>query len=106
MDHDLRRSFGALMAQLNVPEGIRRRFLNRAHPNVTALYNESEWSDLRIWTEKIEQHMFAKAPNVYNSLKLNQWPMLEAPAPFVCKIVKRMGRPRKQSSNDFDLLAA
>ncbi len=36
--HDLRRSFGALMIQLHVPEGIQRRFLKHAQSNVTDLY--------------------------------------------------------------------
>lgn len=37
-NHDLRRSFGAMMATLGVPEGCRRRFLNHAHPDVTSIY--------------------------------------------------------------------
>jgi integrase len=95
--HDLRRSFGALMATLQVPEGIRSRFFNHSHANVTETYTQAEWALLREWMERIEQEMLARAPNVYNALKPVSWPMLPAPEPHVARPAKpRSGRPRKE----------
>jgi integrase len=94
--HDLRRSFGAMMTEIGVPEGVKRRFLNHARSNVTEIYTQAEWQLLREWMAKIEQAMFLKAPNVYNALKPVEWPAIPAPAPHVCKPPKpRTGRPRK-----------
>lgn len=97
--HDLRRSFGALMAAIDVPPGIRSRFFNHADASVTDTYTKAEWALLREWMERIEQSILAKAPNVYNALKPVGWPMLAAPAPHVARAAKpRTGRPRKDSS--------
>jgi hypothetical protein len=94
--HDLRRSFGAVMVSLDVPDGIRTRFLNHAAADVTETYTQAEWALLREWMGRMEQAMFVQAPNVYNSLKPVEWPPLPAPAPHVCKPAKpRTGRPRK-----------
>lgn len=93
--HDLRRSFGTMLATLDISERVARRFLNHAHPDVTSLYTASEWARLRTLVEKIEGEIFMRAPNVYNSLKPANWPMLDAPEPHVCKRVQRTGRPRK-----------
>lgn len=94
--HDLRRSFGALMAAIDVPAGIRARFFNHADANVTETYTKAEWSLLREWMERIEQAILAKAPNVYNALKPVEWPMLPAPEPHTSRPARpRSGRPRK-----------
>lgn len=94
--HDLRRSFGAVMRELEVPEGIMSRFLNHARTNVTETYTAAEWSLLRQWMMKIEQSIIVKAPNVYNSLKPAEWPPIPAPEPHVCRPPKsRTGRPPK-----------
>jgi integrase len=94
--HDLRRSFGAVMRALEVPEGIMSRFLNHARTNVTETYTAAEWSLLRDWMMKIEQSIIVKAPNVYNSLKPADWPPIPAPEPHVCRPPKpRTGRPPK-----------
>ncbi len=94
--HDLRRSFGAMMTEIGVPEGIKRRFLNHARSDVTDIYTQAEWQLLREWVGKIEQQMFLKAPNVYNALKPVDWPAIPAPPPHVCRPPKpRTGRPRK-----------
>lgn len=94
--HDLRRSFGAVMRALEVPEGIMSRFLNHARTNVTETYTAAEWSLLRQWMMKIEQSIIVKAPNVYNSLKPADWPPIPAPEPHVCRPPKpRTGRPPK-----------
>lgn len=97
--HDLRRSFGAVMRELEVPEGIMSRFLNHARTNVTETYTAAEWSLLRQWMMKIEQSIIVKAPNVYNSLKPAEWPPIPAPEPHVCRPPKsRTGRPRKDAA--------
>lgn len=104
--HDLRRSFGAMMTELNVPEGIKRRFLNHARSDVTDIYTQAEWQMLREWLGKIERAMFEKAPNVYNALRRPEWAPMAAPSPHVCKPPKpRTGRPRKKPSQEPTLVA-
>jgi integrase len=94
--HDLRRSFGAVMTAIEVPEGIKSRFLNHARANVTDTYTQAEWTLLREWLMKIEQSILVRAPNVYNSLKPADWPPIPAPEPHICRPPKpRTGRPRK-----------
>ncbi len=95
--HDLRRTFGAVMTSIDVPEGIKSRFLNHAGKNsVTATYTRAEWILLKEWIEKIEQSILSKAPNIYNSLKPVDWPPLVAPEPHICRPAKpRSGRPKK-----------
>ncbi len=85
--HDLRRSFGAMMTTLDVPEGVRKRFFNHADASVTDTYTRAEWAMLRDWMARIEQEILAKAPNVYNSLKPVDWPMIAASEPHVCVCV-------------------
>lgn len=93
--HDMRRSFGAVMTALNLPEVIKRRFLNHAHASVTDTYTQAEWDELRQAMGRIEQAILIKAPNVYNALKPVDWPPLPAPAPHVCRPQKpRSGRPK------------
>jgi len=93
--HDLRRSFGSMMASMNVSEGVRKRFFNHSDANVTETYTKAEWELLRDWMARIEQEILSKAPNVYNALKPVDWPMLPAPEPHVTRPAKRRaGRPR------------
>jgi len=94
--HDLRRSFGAVMTAIDVPEGIKSRFLNHAHSKVSDIYTQAEWELLRDWMTKIEQSILVRAPNIYNSLKPTAWPPIPAPEPHVCRPAKaRTGRPSK-----------
>ncbi len=94
--HDLRRSFGAVMTALDVPDTIKRSFFNHTAPNVTATYTKAEWDLLRKWMELIEQSTLSTAPNVFNSLRPDGWPPLPAPDPHVCIAPKpRTGRPPK-----------
>ncbi|WP_123863545.1 tyrosine-type recombinase/integrase [Burkholderia plantarii] len=98
--HDLRRSFGAVMTALDVPESVKKRFLNHADASVTDIYTKPEWLMLRTWMERIEQAILAKAPNVYNALKPVDWPPLAALAPHVCAPPKpRSGRPPQSIKN-------
>jgi integrase len=98
--HDLRRSFGAMMTALDVPDTIKRSFFNHTAPNVTATYTKAEWELLRTWMTRIEQAILATAPNIYNSLKPLDWPPLAAPDPHVCAPAKpRTGRPRKDADS-------
>lgn len=94
--HDLRRSFGAMMTTMDVPEGVRKRFFNHTDASVTETYTRAEWTLLREWMVRIEQEILAKAPNVYNALKPVDWPMLAAREPHVSRAAKpRSGRPPK-----------
>ncbi|MDP2250685.1 MAG: tyrosine-type recombinase/integrase [Hydrogenophaga sp.] len=104
--HDLRRSFGAVMTSIDVPEGIKKKLLNHAASNVTDTYTRAEWVLLRDWMTKIEQAILAKAPNVFNALKPADWPWLPAPEPHVCRPVKpRSGRP-KEVADEFQFSSA
>lgn len=95
-NHDLRRSFGAVMIALEVPDSIMRRFFNHANVSVTDTYTPAEWTLLREWMERIEQSILVTAPNAYNSLKPVSWPPIPAPDPHVCRPPKpRSGRPSK-----------
>lgn len=97
--HDLRRSFGAVMTAIEVPEGIKKRFLNHARADVTETYTVAEWALLREWMMKVEQSIIVRAPNIYNSLKPADWPPIPAPEPHVCRPPKsRTGRPRKDAA--------
>ncbi|MFM0298732.1 tyrosine-type recombinase/integrase [Paraburkholderia sediminicola] len=96
--HDFRRSFGAVTTSLDVPDTIKKRFLNHADAHVTDTYTRPEWTLLKNWIERIEQAILSKAPNVYNALRPVDWPPLPAPEPHVCKPPKpRSGRPPKAS---------
>lgn len=92
--HDIRRSFGAVMTELEVPETIKSRFLNHAKSKVTDLYTQAEWALLRDWMSKIEQSILLKAPNAYNGLVPPGWKLIPAPPRHVCRPPKpRTGRP-------------
>lgn len=94
--HDIRRSFGAVMTALEVPETIKSRFLNHAKSKVTDLYTQAEWLLLREWMSKIEQSILLKAPNAYNALLPSGWRLIPAPPRHECRPPKpRTGRPAK-----------
>lgn len=102
--HDLRRSMGAVMVALSVPEVIQSRLFNHtwatqrddAAAAVTARYSQPEWALLREWAEKIQDYIFSTAPNVYNSLRPADRQPLPAQDPHVPTPPKsRSGRPRK-----------
>jgi integrase len=94
--HDLRRSFGSMMASLHVPVGVRKSLFNHAKSDVTDLYTDEEWKILEYWVVKIEEGIFSKAPNVYNSLKPTSWAMLSPREPHVPRpALPRTGRPAK-----------
>lgn len=102
--HDLRRSMGAVMVALSVPEVIQSRLFNHTWATqrddpaaaVTARYSQPEWALLREWAEKIQDYIFSTAPNVYNSLRPADQQPLPAKDPHVPTPPKtRSGRPRK-----------
>jgi integrase len=102
-NHDLRRSFGAIMEHLKISDKMQGLFLNHSHATVTDRYTPAEWSDIRADMEKIETAILATAPNVYNALRPAGWPPLPAPAPHVCAPPKaRTGRPRKDALKSTD----
>lgn len=99
--HDLRRSFGAVMTDLQVPDSIKSQFLNHTGGTATATYTKAEWELLRVWMSKIEQSIFVKSPNAYNALKPVSWPPIPAPEPHVCRSVRpRTGRPPKAKPSE------
>jgi len=106
--HDLRRTMGSVMIALDVPGAIQSSLFNHTKASardlrkddsaasVTALYSRPEWALLREWADKVQEYIFAAAPNLYNSIKPEGYPPLPAPDPHVPTPPKpRTGRPRK-----------
>jgi len=97
--HALRRSFGAMIESLNVPEGVRKRFFNHSDASVTDTYTKAEWALLVESMTRIGQEILAKSTDVYISLKPVDWPMLAAPEPHASRLANsRSGQPRKSVS--------
>ncbi len=106
--HDLRRTMGSVMIALDVPGAVQSTLFNHTKASardlrkddsaaaVTSLYSRPEWALLREWGEKVQEYVFAAAPNLYNSMKPAGFPPLSAPDPHVPTPPKpRTGRPRK-----------
>lgn len=102
--HDLRRSLGSVMVELQIPEGIQSRLFNHTAATakddpgaaVTARYTKPEWELLRKWAEKVQEYVFRSAPNLHNAFLPEGAEPMEAPAPHVpTPPKKRPGRPRK-----------
>ena len=99
--HDLRRSFGAVMTNLELSESVKKTLLNHYGGDVTATYTKAEWEKLKGEMARIEQAIFKTAPNVYNALKPVDWPPLVAVEPHVPLPPKpRSGRPRKVAATE------
>jgi hypothetical protein len=103
--HDLRRSMGAVLVALQVPDRIQSKVFNHTSESskdggsagVTARYSVPEWVLMREWVEKVQEYILATAPNVYNSLLPAGRPMLPPRDPHVPNPPKpRSGRPRKE----------
>lgn len=103
--HDLRRTMGAVMVELGVPDGIQSRLFNHTAATakddpgaaVTARYSRPEWELLRKWAEKVQEYAFRSAPNLHNALLPEGVEALKAPPPHVpTPPKKRPGRPRKR----------
>lgn len=103
--HDLRRSMGAVLVALQVPDKIQSKVFNHTSAaskdggsaGITARYSVPEWILMREWAEKVQEYILATAPNVYNSLLPAGRPMLPPVDPHVPTPPKpRTGRPRKE----------
>lgn len=94
--HDLRRSFGTIQTELEVPDRISKRFMNHDQAQTHNLYTAAEWKVMSKWMEKIEESILTRGPNVWNSLKpTDKSPLPAQPLPEVPKDKPRTGRPRK-----------
>lgn len=94
--HDLRRSFGSILTELEVPDRIGKLFMNHDQAETHNRYTSAEWSLLRRWMRKIEEAILIRGPNVWNSLKPDdKSPLPAKPLPEVPKDRPRTGRPRK-----------
>lgn len=66
--HDARRTFGSIAEELT-SYGMVKSLLNHRNPSdPTSRYTEAEWQRTREVQQKIECHMLATAPVVYNAL--------------------------------------
>lgn len=99
--HDLRRSFGSVLDELEVPDGIGKRFMNHAQAETHNRYRTAEWALMQTWMNKIEEAILIRGPNVWNSLKpADKSPIAAQPLPEVPKDKPRTGRPRKTDAGD------
>lgn len=102
--HDLRRTMGSVMMELQVPGGIQSRLLNHtaatskeeAAAAVTARYTTPEWELLRRWAERVQDFVFRSAPNLFNDCRpLDVEPMAAPERHVPTPPKKRPGRPKK-----------
>lgn len=94
--HDLRRSFGTILDEIEVPDRIGKRFMNHDQSQTHNLYTAAEWKVMCKWMEKIEEAILIRGPNVWNSLKpTDKSPLPAQPLPEVPKDKPRSGRPRR-----------
>jgi integrase len=99
--HDLRRSFGAVLDELEVPDGIGKRFMNHAQAETHNRYRTAEWTLMQTWMTKIEEAILIRGANVWNSLKpADKSPIASQPLPEVPKDKPRTGRPKKTETVD------
>jgi integrase len=99
--HDLRRSFGSVLTELEVPDSIQKRFMNHDQSETHNLYTTAEWKLLQRWMNKIEEGIIIRGPNVWNSLKSeDKSPLPAQPLPEVPADKPRTGRPRKADGGD------
>ena len=105
--HDLRRSFGSITMELEVPDKLSKRFMNHNQSEVHNLYTGAEWRLMLRWMTKIEEAILIRGPNVWNSLKpADKSPLPAKPLPDIPKDKPRTGRPRKDSQADESLSAS
>lgn len=105
--HDLRRSFGSVLMELEVPDRIGKRFMNHNQSETHNLYTAAEWRLMMRWMTKIEEAILIRGPNVWNSLKpAEKSPLPATPLPEVPKDKPRTGRPRKAATADDGLHTA
>ena len=96
--HDLRRSFGSILVDLEAPDRIAQRFMNHNQGQTHNLYTRPEWEKMVGWMVKIEEAILIRGPNVWNSLKPSEKSPLPAqPLPEVPADKPRTGRPRKNA---------
>ena len=99
--HDLRRSFGSILMELEVPDQIGKRFMNHNQSETHNLYTTAEWRLMLRWMTKIEEAILIRGPNVWNSLKsADKSPLPAKPLPEVPKDKPRTGRPRKAAADE------
>lgn len=99
--HDLRRSFGSVLTELETPDSIQKRFMNHDQAETHNLYTAAEWKLLKRWMNKIEEAIIIRGPNVWNSLKAeDKSPLPAQPLPEVPADKPRTGRPRKADGGD------
>lgn len=96
--HDLRRSFGTILTDLEVPDKIGRRFMNHNQAETHNLYTTAEWKYMSDWMIRIEEAILSKSPIIYNALKPIEKSVLPITRelPVVPPDKPRTGRPKKE----------
>lgn len=74
--HDLRRTFGRIVEELGFPHSVTKRLLNHSTSDVTLRYTDPEWSRLIDYMQRVEDKILMFAPNVYNTLKPANKPII------------------------------
>jgi hypothetical protein len=101
--HDLRRSFGSVLTQLEITDKISKRFMNHNQAETHNQYTAAEWALMQQRMTQIEEAILIRGPNVWNSLKpADKSPLPAQPLPEVPKDKPRTGRPRKSESANAD----
>jgi len=74
--HDFRRTFGGVAEGLTSYKMVKRLLNHHDHNDMTSRYTAKEWSDTIEAQQKIELHILATAPVVYNALLTPTYPPL------------------------------
>ena len=97
--HDLRRSFGTVQVNLDVPEKISKMFMNHDQAETHSRYTDAEFEDRMRWMIKVEEGILNRSPNIWNALKpADKSPLLAGPLPEIPKDKPRSGRPAKRQN--------
>lgn len=74
--HDLRRSVGRIAEELTSYSMVKRLLNHSSMSDPTSRYTETEWDRLKEVMQRIELHILATAPLVYNVLLTPKYPIM------------------------------
>lgn len=95
--HDMRRTAGGMMENLEFPESVSKRIMNHDQHSTHNRYTKAEWAKFLTWMVKLEEGILLRSPNVWNSLKpADKSPLPWQPLPEVPEDKPRSGRPPKR----------
>ena len=95
--HDMRRTAGGMMENLEFPESVSKRIMNHDQHSTHNRYTKAEWAKFASWMVKLEEGILLRSPNVWNSLKpADKSPLPWQRLPEVPEDKPRPGRPPKR----------